>query len=102
MQNETRIGRNQKVIKNDNDQLIGKNYPKNKQPIIQQQLPNCPSCKQIIWLEFYKGYYYKKCEYTINKQKHHINKKVLRQDRDFSTGLSYANKNDKRNLDERG
>ena len=53
VQNETQIRKNQKVIKNDNDQLIVKKYPKNKnkQPIIQQQKfkpPNCPSCKKII------------------------------------------------------
>ena len=33
VQNETQIRRNQKVIKNDNDQLVVKNYPKSKQPI---------------------------------------------------------------------
>ena len=60
IQNETLIRRNQKVIKNDNDQLIVKNYPKNKneQPIIQQQKfkpPNCPTCKQNNSLEFDKG-----------------------------------------------
>ena len=95
VQNETQIRRSQKVIKNDNDQLIVKNYPKNqnKQPIIQQQLPNCPSCKQNNWLEFDKGYYCTNCEYIINKQKHQIDKKILRQDRDFSTRLNYANKN---------
>ena len=51
IQNETQIRRNQKVIKNDNDQLVVKNYPKNKnkQPIIQQHLQNCPSCKQNNW-----------------------------------------------------
>ena len=95
VQNETQIRRNQKVIKNDNDQLIVKNYPKNKQPIIQQQkikLPNCPSCKRNTWLEFDKGYYCTNCEYIINKQKHQIDKKVLRQDRDFSSRLNYANK----------
>ena len=39
VQNETQIRRNQKIIKNDNDQLVVKNYPKNKikLPIIQQQ-----------------------------------------------------------------
>ena len=38
VQNETQIRKNQKVIKNDNDQLIVKNYPKikNKQPIFQK------------------------------------------------------------------
>ena len=94
VQNETQIRKNQKVIKND-DQLIVKNYPKNKQPIIQQQkfkLPNCPSCKQNNWLEFDKGYYCTNCEYIINKQKHQIDKNVLRQDRDFSSRLNYANK----------
>ena len=47
VQNETQIRRNQKIIKNDNDQLVVKNYPKNKQPNFQQpkfKLPNCPNC----------------------------------------------------------
>ena len=97
VQNETQIRKNQKVIKNDNDQLVVKNYPKNKnkQPIIQQQKfkpPNCPSCKQNTWLEFDKGYYCTNCEYIINKQKHQIDKNVRRQDHDFSTRLNYANK----------
>ena len=93
VQNETQIRKNQKVIKNDNDQLVVKNYPKNKQSNIQQsKLPNCPSCKQNNWLEFDKGYYCTNCEYIINKQKHQIDKKVLRQDRDFSSRLNYANK----------
>ena len=94
VQNETQIRKNQKVIKNDNDELIVKNYPKNKnkQPIIQKQLPNCPSCKQNTWLEFDKGYYCTNCEYIINKQKHEIDKKIRRQDHDFSTRLNYANK----------
>ena len=82
VQNETKIRRKQKVIRNDNNQLIVKNYPKNKnkQPSIQQQLPNCTSCKRNNWLEFDKGYYCKNCEYIINKQKHQIDKKILRQD----------------------
>ena len=95
VQNETLIRRNQKVIKNDNDQLIAKNYPKNEQPIIQQQKfkpPNRPSCKQNTWLEFDKGYYCKNCEYIINKQRHQIDKQVRRQDKDFSSRLNYANK----------
>ena len=77
VQNDIQIRKNQKVIENDNDQLI-KNYPENKQSIIQQQKfkpTNCPTCKQNIWLEFDKGYYCKNCEYIINKQKHQIDKK---------------------------
>ena len=57
VKNETQIRRNQKVIKNINDELKVKNYPKNKQPIIQQpkfKPPNCPSCKQNNWLELNK------------------------------------------------
>ena len=95
VQNETQIRKNQKVIKNDNDQLVVKNYPKNKQPIIQQQkfkLPNCPSGKQNTWLEFDKGYYCTKCKYMINKQRHQIDKNIRRQSHDFSTRLNYANK----------
>ena len=53
VQNETQIRKNQKVIKNDNDQLVVKYYPKNKQPIQQQKFTplNCPSCKRNKWLE---------------------------------------------------
>ena len=49
VQNDTQIRKNQKVIKNENDELIVKNYPKKKQPIIQQpkfRPTNCPSCKR--------------------------------------------------------
>ena len=95
VQNEAQIRKNQKVVKNDNNELVVKNYPKNKQPIIQQQKfkpPNCPSCKQNTWLEFDKGFYCTNCEYNINKQKHQIDKKILRQSHDFSSRLNYANK----------
>ena len=91
VQNETQIRKNQKAIKNDN-QLEVKNYPKIKQPIIQKQkikTPNCPTCKQNIWLEIDEGYYCQNCEYIINKQKHQVDKKVLRQDRCFSTRINY-------------
>ena len=92
VKNETKIRTNQKVIRNDNGQLIVKNYPKNKnkQPIIQQRkfdLLNCPSCKLNTLLEFDKGYYCHNCEYIINEQKHQINKNIRRQDHDFSNRL---------------
>ena len=95
VQNETQNRKNQKVIKNDNDEIIAKICPKNKHQIIQQQNckpPNGPTCKQNNWLEFDKSYYCTNCECIINKQKHQIGKKLLRQDRDFSTRLKYANK----------
>ena len=37
VQKETQIRKNRKVIKNDKNELVVKNYPKNKQPIIQKQ-----------------------------------------------------------------
>ena len=51
VQNETQIRKNQKVIKNDNNELTVKDYPKNKQSNKQQlkfKPPNCPSCKKIF------------------------------------------------------
>ena len=96
VQKETQIRKNQKVIKNDNNELIVKNYPKKKQPIQKQprfKPPNCPSCKLKTGLEFHKGYYCQNFEYNINKQKHQIDNKVRRQDHNFSTRLLYADKN---------
>ena len=90
VQNETQIRKNQKVIKNDNGQLVVKNYPKNEQQKFKP--PNCPNCKQNTRLEFDKGYYCTSYEFIIIKQKRHIDIKVLRQGRDFSTRLNYANK----------
>ena len=95
VQNDHQIRKNQKVIRDDNDQLVVKNYPKKKQSS-QQQLtfkPTvCPSCKQIIWLDFDKGFYCQNCEYIMNKQKHQIDKKVCRQNHYFSNRLPYASK----------
>ena len=51
VQNETQIRKNQKVVKNDNDELIVKDYTKNKQPTQQQpkfKPTNCLSCKNKI------------------------------------------------------
>ena len=58
VQSDTQIRKDQKEIKNDNNQLVVKNYSKNNQPIIQQQKfkpPNCPNCKRNKLLEFDKG-----------------------------------------------
>ena len=89
--NETQIRKNQKVTKDNNDELVVKNYPKKKQQH-KFKLPDCPSCKRNNWLEFNKGFYCKNCEYIIDKKKHQIDKKVRRQDRYFSTRLPYAKK----------
>ena len=85
VQNETQTRRNQKDFKNDGNQLRVNNYPKSKQTIQQQKFkpPNCPNCKRNNWLKFDEGYYCENCDFIINKQKHQIDKKILRQDRDF-------------------
>ena len=49
--------KNRKVIRDDNNELVVKNYPKNKQPIAHHQQQNfkppiCRSCRRNIWLEF--------------------------------------------------
>ena len=72
VQNETQTGKNQKVIKNNNDELVVRNYPKNKQPVQRQRkfrAPNCPSCRRKYWLKFDKSYYCQNCDHIINKQK---------------------------------
>ena len=67
-----------------------------KQPIIQQlktkQPPNWPSCKRNIWVEFDKRWVCQIRNFIINKQKHQIDKKVLRRDHKFSMRLPYADK----------
>ena len=95
VQNEIQIRKNQKVIKDNNDELLDKNCPKKRQPIQQQskfKLPNCPRSKKISGLNLFKGWYCQNCEYIIHKQKHQIDKQVRRQDYNFSTRLPYANK----------
>ena len=82
------------MVRNNNNELEVKSYPQNKQPV-QQQLkfkpPNCPRCKRKTWSHFDESYYFKNCEYFINKQKHRTDKKILRQNQYFSTSLQYAN-----------
>ena len=43
VQIETQIRKNQKVIRNNSEELVVKNYPKNKQRKFEP--PNCSSCK---------------------------------------------------------
>ena len=58
VQNNTQIRKNQKIIRNDFDEIEVKNFTKIKQPIIQHpkfNSPNCPSHKRKDWLQFDKG-----------------------------------------------
>ena len=57
-QSETQIRKNQKNFRMKINELVVKNYAKNKQSIHQQpkiKPPNCPSCKRNNSLEFDKG-----------------------------------------------
>ena len=94
VQNKTQFRENQNVIRNDNDELEVKNYPKHKQPVNQQQpkfrAPSCPSWKHSIWLKSDQEIYCQNCGMINNKQKHQIDKEVLKQDHFSSTTLNYA------------
>ena len=71
VQNDTQIRKNQKVVRNDNNDGIVKNCPRNKQRIQQQQKfkpPDCLSCKRNNWLDFDKCYYCQNCEFVITKK----------------------------------
>ena len=80
-----------------NDELEVKPYPKTKKKIKQEvEKPKLGaeylSCKRRSRIDFNKTYYCKNCQYIIIKQKHQIDKKkVLRQDKNFSSRLPYAN-----------
>ena len=41
-------------------------------------------------IEFDKAYFCQNCEFIVDKQKHQRDEKVLRQDKNLSTGLRYA------------
>ena len=92
LQNE-KNRKDQKLVKNDNDELEVKPYPKNKKNIFienpQINLPSCPTGKQDKWIEFNKSNFCPGCEYITDKQKHENKKEVLRQDKKFSTRLPY-------------
>ena len=93
-QNDTKIRRKQKIIKIDNNELEVESYPKKEKPIIEKgkiNLSFCPICEEN-WVDFDRGYYCQNCEFIISKQKHQIDRKVLRQDKNFSTRLPCANK----------
>ena len=75
VENETQIKKNQKVVRDDNNDLVVEKYPKTIQPNIQQRkknLPSCSSCKRNTWLQFDEGCYCQNCEHIINKHKHQI------------------------------
>ena len=76
---QSRIRKNQKVLKNENIELEVKPYPKkeNKNLLKNQKIVvECPSCKQRSWVEFYEGCFCQNCPCIFNKQKHQIDEKV--------------------------
>ena len=92
--NETQVRKIQKVIKNDNDELVGKNYPKKKQTIQQPKLNHrvVLVVNRIIGWNLIKVTVVKFVNMLSTKRNIKLQKKVLRQDLYFSTRLPYANK----------
>ena len=77
VQRQTANRKNQKVIKNNNNSLIVKKYPKKRKTFLEKpktSLPICPNCKRDIWLESTHGYFCRtpESQYIINKRKHQI------------------------------
>ena len=61
-----------------------------KKPKIDSECPsNCGKCN---WIEIDKVQFCQSCEFFISRRNHMIDKKVLRQDKNFSTRLPYDNK----------
>ena len=85
---------NQLFIKNENNQSEVKRYPKTIRTIGKPKvnLPDCPNCRQNIWVELTHSYYCPGYDFDINKHEHQIDNKVLRQDKNFSTRLPYGKK----------
>ena len=76
MQNETKRRKNQKVNKNENNEIEVKPYPWKKKPNIQQpkiNLAKCPSRKKIFGLNSINVTVAKIVIFFINKPKHLIN-----------------------------
>ena len=71
VQKNIKTGEDQKVFRNDHDELLVKNCPEkeqtnNQQPKFKKKQPNCPSCKRNFWLELDKVWYCQICECFIN------------------------------------
>ena len=71
-----------------------KPYSKTRKKILKKSnlYNEWPSCKQRIWIEFDKSYICPKIECGIKKQKHQIDKEVIRRDIKLSTRFYFANK----------
>ena len=95
IQNNTKIRRNQKVIKDDKGKLTVKPYPKKEKPQHSentQKIIQCPSCYRNAMVEYDEYYQCEVCDVIMNKTKKEMGKKVFRQSKNFSTRLPYGEK----------
>ena len=91
--NNTKIRRNQRVIKDEDGNLIVKSYPKkNKIPKENNNISICPSCQRNALIEYPSHYQCEACDVFIQKSKPEINKKDLRKESFFGIRLPYADK----------
>ena len=92
---ERQIRRNYKVFEHEEGVLEGKSYHKQetRQRVKKTKFfIHCFQCKFLHWLDFIKSYCCTKCEHTTVEKKRQLNRKVLTQDRNFSTRPPYERK----------
>ena len=80
--NDTKIRRNQKVIKDDKGKLTVKSYPKKEkekpqEPTNIQKIIQCPSCSRNAMVEYDEYYQCEVCDIVMNKTKKKWVKKYL-------------------------
>ena len=72
MQIETKTRKNQKVKRNDGNEMVVTAYPKTKKKKILDKtnlyLPFCPRCKRSLWIELDCGYYCAKVNSMLKNQ----------------------------------
>ena len=94
---DTKIRRNQKVIKDANNKLIVESYPKKQKEVGNtniQKKTQCPSCSgNALWLNMLDEYYQcEVCDVVINKTKNmkQVKRSTQTKIKNFSTRLPYG------------
>ena len=81
-------GKIKKTKKNEKNELKVRSYPiKTNEGKVENSKVGVefPNCKERNWIEFDEGFFCKDWEFNNIKQKHQIDEKALREDRNFST-----------------
>ena len=85
---ETKTKRNQKFIKRKNKNwnlnLIRKKIKQNTLEPSKENNLEGPNCKQRNSIERFEGFFWEYCDIIVYKQKHQLDKKVQKQNENFS------------------